>query len=146
MGANRSPARPKNISMSESVNKIAASPGDISLLLRAHAELRCLRCEVLPVLLQLETGEGLPEEQYGAAMAYLEVTTIEASRHARETDCAHRQLRGEIPLSSPARDGGIDLRRAACRYYEAVKMLRAALWLRANAALSGCEPEQMCLH
>jgi hypothetical protein len=136
---------PKNISMSEYVNKIEAAPGDISLLLRAHAELRCLRCEVLPVLLQLETGEDLPEEQYGAAMAYLEVTTLEASRHARESDCAHRELCGRPPAEARSGEDGVDLHRAALRYYEAVRMLRGVLCLRVSAALGGCEPENVCL-
>ena len=61
-------------------------PSDICLLLRAHAEQRWLCHEVLPVLRQLERGDSLPEEQLGAALAYLEVLWIEASQRAAETD------------------------------------------------------------
>jgi hypothetical protein len=70
-----------------------ASPtSDISLLLRAHAEQRWLCHEVLPVLRQLEQRDSLPEEQLGAALAYLEVLWIEASQRAAETDAAYAEL------------------------------------------------------
>jgi hypothetical protein len=65
---------------------------DVSLLLRAHAEQHWLSREVIPVLRQVEMRESLPEEQLGAASAYLEVIWIEAVKHARETDGAREQL------------------------------------------------------
>src|ERR1700736_2002660 len=86
-----------------------ASPtSDISLLLRAHAEQRWLCHEVLPVLRQLEQRDSLPEEQLGAALAYLEVLWIEASQRAAETDAASAELLAwaaapDPPLHSKAR-------------------------------------------
>ncbi len=44
------------------------------------------------MLRQLETPDALPEEQLGAALAYLEVTWLEAARHAAETDAAFAAL------------------------------------------------------
>jgi hypothetical protein len=74
------------------IEQPASPPPDICLLLRAHAEQRWLCHEVLPVLRQLERRDALPEEQLGAALAYLEVLWIEASQRAAETDAAHAQL------------------------------------------------------
>jgi hypothetical protein len=65
---------------------------DVSLLLRAHAEQHWLSREVIPVLRQVEMRESLPEEQLGAAAAYLEVIWLEALKHARESDSARREL------------------------------------------------------
>ena len=67
-------------------------PSDVCLLLRAHAEQRWLSLEVTPVLRQLQQPDSLPEEQLGAALAYLEVLWIEASQRAAETDAAYAQL------------------------------------------------------
>jgi hypothetical protein len=94
---------------------------DICLLLRAHAEQRWLSHEVVPVLRQLEQREDLPEEQLGAALAYLEVLWIEASQRAAETDAAYVELQvsslyGEPPLHSKARG-----------YHTAVVRLREAI-------------------
>src|SRR6476660_10212502 len=47
-------------------------PSDITLLLRVDAERCWLHREVIPVLRQVESSEQLPEEQVGAALAYLE--------------------------------------------------------------------------
>ncbi len=115
--------------MSEHINKIEALPADVSLMLRAHAELRCLQGEVLPVLHQVETGEGLPEDQYGAAMAYLEVCWLTALARAHETDTAHRQLRDSRGLD--------ELRAGACRYYEAARALRGTIERRVSCWLQG---------
>jgi hypothetical protein len=97
---------------------------DICLLLRAHAEQRWLSHEVLPVLRQLEQRESLPEEQLGAALAYLEVLWIEASQRAVETDAAYAELQacsgyGAPPLHDKARsyhDAVINLREAIARH------------------------------
>ncbi len=54
-------------------------PSDIHLLLRADAEQYWLQREVLPVLRHLEAHEQLPEEEVGAALAYLEAMWDEAT-------------------------------------------------------------------
>lgn len=126
-------------SMSEHVNKIEGVPADVSLMLRAHAELRSLTREVVPVLCQLETGSGLPDDQHGAAIAYLEVTWRQARRCASEGDAAHAQLcahRREDVLLEEAEE---DLFHGACRYYEAVKALRDAVGRRVGRLLPGRE-------
>jgi hypothetical protein len=115
--------------MSEHINKIEALPADVSLLLRAHAELRCLQREVIPVLRQVQTGEGLPEDQYGAAIAYLEVCWLTARARAYETDTAHRLLRDSR--------GQEELRAGAGHYYDAARRLRSAVGRRVNCVLQG---------
>lgn len=90
-------------------------PSDVCLLLRAHAEQRWLSREVIPVLRQLQTREHLPEEQVGAALAYLEVIWVEAQQRAKETDAAAVHL-GE---SSTEQLSG-----KASRYHHAVRNLR----------------------
>ncbi|HMD51332.1 MAG TPA: hypothetical protein VKG62_01360 [Solirubrobacteraceae bacterium] len=67
-------------------------PSDICLLLRAHGEQRWLTSELLPLLRQLEPPRTIPEEDLGAALAYLEVLWIEASRRAVETEAAFTEL------------------------------------------------------
>jgi hypothetical protein len=96
-------------------------PSDVCLLLRAYAEQRWLSREIVPVLRQLEAPDELPEEQLGAALAYLEVTWLEASRLAAETDAAladleAARLAAEEALPSKAR-----------RYHAAVSSLREAV-------------------
>jgi hypothetical protein len=67
-------------------------PSDVCLMLRAHAEQRWLSREIIPVLRQLRDPDELPEEQLGAALAYLEVIWLEATRLAAETDAAYDEL------------------------------------------------------
>jgi hypothetical protein len=91
-------------------------PSDIRLLLRADAEQCWLHREVIPVLRQVETPAELPDEEVGAALAYLEAMWNEATMRARETDAAHTHLcsREESEaLSGPAN-----------RYHAAVRVLR----------------------
>jgi hypothetical protein len=81
---------------------------DVCLLLRAHAEHSWLNHEVMPVVYELSHRDSLPEEQLGAAMAYLEVLWIEACQRAGETEAAHADLdavdlAAERPLSGKAR-------------------------------------------
>jgi hypothetical protein len=95
-------------------------PSDVCLLLRAYAEQRWLSREVVPVLRQLESAE-LPEEQLGAALAYLEVIWLEASRHAAETDAAFAALQDTAPDAEEA------LPSKARRYHAAVRFLREAV-------------------
>jgi hypothetical protein len=103
------------ISMSNSFNQ--SLPSDMSLLLRADAEQCWLSHEVIPVLRHLEAREQLPEEEVGAALAYLEATWNEAMLRARETDAAHADLR--------SRDGEFEeLSGPAGRYHAAVRVLR----------------------
>jgi hypothetical protein len=96
-------------------------PSDVCLLLRAYAEQRWLSREVVPVLRQLETPDALPEEQLGAALAYLEVTWLEAARHAAETDAALTALADTEPDFDEA------LPSKARRYHAAVRFLREAV-------------------
>jgi len=105
-------------------------PSDVCLLLRAYAEQRWLSREVVPVLRQLQTPDELPEEQLGAALAYLEVTWLEASRHAAETDAAlahleTTRLAAEEALPSKAR-----------RYHTAVRFLREAVSRHVDAFIA----------
>jgi hypothetical protein len=96
---------------------------DVGLLLRAHAEQLWLSREVISVLRQLEARESsLPEEQFGAAIAYLEVIWIEALKHAQETDAAHV----ELELAGGG-DEHSELVARARRYHASVRDLRQAV-------------------
>jgi hypothetical protein len=99
-----------------------ASPtSDICLLLRAHAEQRWLCHEVLPVLRQLEQRDALPEEQLGAALAYLEVLWIEASQRAAETDAAYAKLLAwAAGPDAPLQWKAVSYQRAVVRVREAI--------------------------
>lgn len=106
-------------------------PPDVSLLLRTHAEQRWLSREVIPVLRQVETREDLPEDQFGAALAYLEVIWLEAMLRARETDAACDHLgacRGDVEDET--------LCQRAVRYYSSVKALRHAAARRVAPVLA----------
>jgi hypothetical protein len=92
-------------------------PSDIHLLLRADAEQDWLQREVLPVLRHLEAPEQLPEEEVGAALAYLEAMWDEAMARAQETDAAH----GTLTARSEQRE---TLAGPAGRYHTAVRTLR----------------------
>jgi hypothetical protein len=95
-------------------------PSDVHLLLRADAEQHWLQREVLPVLRHLEAPEQLPEEEVGAALAYLEAMWDEAMVRAHETDAAHRHLCGR-PAQRETLAG------PAGRYHAAVRTLRGIL-------------------
>lgn len=115
--------------MPEYTRPRSIAPADIGLMLRAHAELSCLRLEVIPVLRQIETRSGLPDEQLGAALAYLEVTWMHARRRAQETDTAREVLLatsgGETLCEQDA-----PVQNDACRYHEAVIDLRDIVAMR----------------
>ena len=106
------------------IDQSAYPTSDICLLLRAHAEQRWLSHEAIPVLRQLQQRDALPEEQLGAALAYLEVLWIEASQRAAETDAAYAELQasslyGAEPLHNKARSyhgAVINLREAIARH------------------------------
>jgi hypothetical protein len=109
-------------------------PPDICLILRAHAEQLWLISEVVPIVRQLEHRDLIPEDEVGAALAYLEVLWIDASVRAADTDAARAQL----DRSSAQRDR--ILCEQARRYHVAVRRLRSAV-ARRVAALTGvpCE-------
>ncbi len=92
-------------------------PSDIRLLLHADAEQHWLQREVLPVLRHLEAPEELPEEQVGAALAYLEAMWDEAMVRAQETDAVHGCMSARSEQSET-------LAGPAGRYHAAVKALR----------------------
>jgi hypothetical protein len=110
-------------------------PSDVCLLLRAYAEQRWLSREVVPVLRQLQTPDALPEEQLGAALAYLEVIWLEAERHATETDAAFAALDDTTPDVEEA------LPSKACRYHAAVRFLREAVARHVAAFVAPCDAE-----
>jgi len=109
---------------------VISHPPDISLILRAHGEQLWLTAEVVPIVRQLERGEELPEDQIGAALAYLEVLWIDARRRAAETDAAR------AALERAAAQHDHILCEKARRYHAAVRRLRTAVG-RSVAALTG---------
>ena len=120
-------------------------PSDVCLLLRVHAEQHWLSQEVGPVLRQLRRRDELPEEQLGAALAYLEVLWIEAAQRAAETDAAYaefeaseRAARAEAAVAAPdARaGGGWTLPSKARRYRVAVLTLRDVFGRQVAALLA----------
>jgi len=98
-----------------------SQPSDICLLLRAYAEQRWLTSELLPVVRELEPPQQVPEEQLGAALAYLEVLWVDARRRAAETEAALETLGTSGCGYSPV------LSERACRYNAAVRRLRASM-------------------
>jgi hypothetical protein len=101
-------------------------PPDICLLLRAHGEQRWLVSEVVPVLRQIERPGSIPEDQLGAALAYLETLWLDASRRAAETDAAYAQL------DTVGSNGDRVLFEKARRYHAAVRRLRGAVGHRVH--------------
>jgi hypothetical protein len=94
---------------------------DICVLLRVHGEEHWLISEVLPVLRELEPPCTVPEEQLGAALAYLEVLWLDACSRAAETDTACAMLGPAHRLRDP------ELYEKTRRYHAAVRRLRNAL-------------------
>src|SRR5450759_1806151 len=104
-----------------SENRDIPEPHDICLLLRSHGEQRWLISQVVPVLRQLEEPSSIPDDQLGAALAYLEVLWLDACRRAAETDTACAKL----DLVDDDRDRA--LYEEATRYCTAVRSLRTAV-------------------
>jgi hypothetical protein len=113
-------------------------PSDVCLLLRAHAEQRWLNLEVAPLLRQLQQPDFLPQEQLGAALAYLEVLWIDASQRAAETDTVYAQLEAsqtttgthtdtDTAAPDPSLADDRTLPSYARRYHAAVRTLRTVL-------------------
>src|SRR5271154_3315967 len=103
---------------------------DVCLLLRAHAEQGWLSHELLPVLRQLEHRDSLPEEQVGAALAYLEVLWVEAAQRAADTEAAHAELEAIHASADP------NLSREARNYHLAVCTLRESAARHVNELLA----------
>jgi hypothetical protein len=133
-------------------------PSDVCLLLRAHAEQRWLSLELNPVLRQLQQPDCLPEEQLGAALAYLEVLWIEAAQRAAETDAAYAALEAcERATETDAdavcalresslEDGGWTLPSKARRYHAAVRTLRDVLGRHVTELLAIPNDTAACKH
>ncbi|MGD0454222.1 MAG: hypothetical protein ABSB69_11550, partial [Solirubrobacteraceae bacterium] len=118
-------------------HSLTAHPPDICLILRAHGEQLWLTAEVVPIVRQLEQRGEIPEDQVGAALAYLEVLWLDASARAADTDAARAELdraRVEHDHARAEHDGV--LCEKASRYHTAVRRLRAAVEQRV-AALTG---------
>jgi hypothetical protein len=97
---------------------------EMCLLLRAHCEQHWLESELLPVLEQLERPDSLPEEQRGAALAYLEVLSLDAHMRATDTDDAAARLEHAAPDSDHL------LAEEARRYHAAVRRRRSTISVR----------------
>lgn len=108
-------------------NSQLSDPQDICLMLRAHGEQRWLIYEVLPVLRQVETPDSIPEDQLGAAYAYLELLWLDAGRRACETDAACAKLDDGSQQLDPT------LYEKARRYHAAVRRLRVSIGQRVAA-------------
>jgi hypothetical protein len=109
---------------------LTSHPPDICLILRAHGEQLWLTSEVVPIVRQLEQRSVMPEDQVGAALAYLEVLWIDARQRAVETDAA----RTALERASAQHDRV--LCEKARRYHAAVRRLRCAVE-RQVGALTG---------
>ena len=108
-------------------NQDPPEPQDICLLLRAHSEQLWLISQVLPVLRELELPGGVPDEQLGAALAYLEVLWLQASMRALETDATYAKL------GPAAGERNRILHERARRYHAAVSRLRVSVEQRVSA-------------
>jgi hypothetical protein len=104
-------------------------PSDVCLLLRAHAEQHWLTREVKPLLRELTEGTKAPNEDAGAALAYLEVLWIEACRRAAETDAAFAEL------DAASADGS--LHDQARGYRSAVYALRSSVGAEVTRLIEG---------
>jgi hypothetical protein len=111
-------------------HSLTTHPSDIGLILRAHGEQLWLTAEVMPIVRQLEQPGAIPEDQVGAALAYLEVLWLDAAARAADTDAARAALEGARGEHDRV------LCEQACGYHAAVCRLRAAVEQRV-AALTG---------
>lgn len=123
-----------------SENPHLSEPQDICVLLRAHGEQRWLIGEVLPVLRQIETPESIPEDQLGAALAYLELLWLDACQRARETDATYAKL----DPCSPLHQHDLVLYEKARRYHAAVRRLRNTIDRRVQLLLAVPGEDSAC--
>jgi hypothetical protein len=115
-----------------------AYPADICLLLRSHAEELWLSSQVLPLVRQLEQPGVVPDEQLGAATAYLEVLWVDARRRCTETEAAFRELLFAQPTPSAL------LHAQARTLHAAVRVRREHVALRVAGLLA--PPSAPCAH
>ncbi len=108
-------------------HSLANHPSDINLILRAHGEQLWLTAEVVPIVHQLEQPGVIPDDQVGAALAYLEVLWIDAAARAGDTDAARTALE-----HADAEHDRV-LFEKACGYHAAVCRLRAGVEQRVSA-------------
>jgi hypothetical protein len=110
-------------------DSLNSHPADICLILRSHGEQLWLTAEVLPIVRQLEQAGAIPEDQVGAALAYLEVMWLDAAARAADTDSA----RAELDRARAEHDRVLS--EQACRYHAAVRRLRTAVAYRVTELL-----------
>ena len=115
-------------------HSLTTHPSDISLILRAHGEQLWLTAEVVPIVRQLEQPGAIPDDQVGAALAYLEVLWLDAAARAADTDAARAALEGTRAEHDRA------LSEKACRYHAAVRRLRTAVEQRVSSLTAVHEP------
>lgn len=111
-------------------------PPDICLLLRAYAEQQWLTTELEPQLRELERAHAIPDDELGAALAYLEVLWLDARGRAADTDAAFDCLDPELSERCQV------LHERARRYYLAVRRLRGQLEARVRSLTGPREREQ----
>jgi hypothetical protein len=115
-----------------------SDPLDICLLLRAHSERRWLISEVVPVVRQIEQPGAVPDDQLGAALAYLETLWLDARQRSAETEAARARL------DAFAGDGEDRvLYEKAHGYHAAVRRLRNAVGHRVGLLTSHCRDEPL---
>ncbi len=115
-------------------------PPDICLLLRAHSEQHWLISQVVPVLRQIEQRGAIPDDQLGAAFAYLETLWLDARRRSAETDSARARLDALVDECDRV------LYDKAHRYHAAVRRLRSAVGHRVGLLTrSPCHDEPLTL-
>lgn len=118
---------------------ISSDPPDICLLLRVHSEQRWLISEVVPVLRQIEQPGAIPDNQLGAALAYLETLWLDARRRASETDAARARL------DAVAGQGDRGLYNKANRFHASVRCLRVAIGDRVGKLTGHCREQSLTL-
>ncbi len=116
-----------------------SNSSDIRLMLHCHCEQLWLSTQVVPIMRQLEQRGAIPEDQLGAALAYLEVLWIDASRRAAATDSAFAEV-----ASANGYDGV--LRADARRYHAAVCTLRELLAAHVSRLTAPRVPPRVCAH
>jgi len=110
------------------------------LLLRAHSEQHWLISQVVPVLRQIEQRGAIPDDQLGAALAYLETLWLDARRRSAETDSARARLDALVDECDRV------LYDKAHRYHAAVRRLRNAVGHRVGLlTCSPCRDEPLTL-
>jgi hypothetical protein len=113
--------------MADNLN--SSYPSDICLLLWAHAEQFWLSTQIVPVVRQLQCPGTIPEDQLGAALAYLEVLWLDAARRAAQTDGAYAQL-------DAATNGDRALNQRARTYCASIRELRSSVSLHVERLLA----------